>query len=176
MDWIRLTSKHEHYFEEAWSIYKQSFPIYEQRLLEDQEKAMNHPNFSFTAIVEDEKVIAMIGYWTWDNYQYIEHLAVHPSMRGRQIGTTILNDLAKQKNLIILEIDPPIDEISIRRLHFYEGVNFKLNDYNHVHPPYRKGYQGHDLKILSYEKPINEAMFKNFKHYLVETVMQFSQK
>ena len=175
MEWIRLLSKNDTYFEETWEIYEQSFPIFEQRLLDDQVNAMLRNEFSFTAIVEDEQVIAMIGYWTWDRYQYVEHLAVHRSMRGRQIGTRILNDLAKQGKTIILEIDPPVDKLSVRRLHFYESVGFKLNDYIHIHPPYRKAYHGHELKVLSYEKHINKDIFQNFKKYLFETVMQFSQ-
>ena len=191
MEWIRLTDVNNDYFKGVWAIYEQSFPIFEQRLLSDQEKAMQHEDFHFMAIVENQNVIAMMGYWDFQTakqlsptagvikgqqLQYVEHLAVHPSMRGRQIGTKVLNQLAEKGKTIILEIDPPVDNISINRLHFYEKVGFKLNDYDHVHPPYRQGYHGHDLKILSYGQTISDETFKEFNHYLKNTVMQFAQK
>ena len=53
---------------------------------------MEHRNFSFTAIVEQQKVVAIVGYWIFNKYVYIEHLAVHPLMRGLQIGSTRKND------------------------------------------------------------------------------------
>lgn len=191
MEWIRLTDVENEYFKGAWEIYEQSFPIFEQRLLSDQEKAMQHEDFHFMAIVEDNNVVAMIGFWgpkpteqvsatngviNGRQFQYVEHLAVHPSMRGRQIGTKVLNQLAEEGKTIILEIDPPVDSISINRLHFYEKVGFKLNDYDHVHPPYRQGNHGHDLKVLSYGQTISDETFEAFNHYLKNTVMQFAQK
>ena len=174
MKWVKLTSPNDIYFDEAWEIYEQSFPIFEQRLLADQVKAMTHLDFSFTVIVEKQKVVAIVGYWTFNEYMYIEHLAVHPSMRGRQIGSTLLKELSQQGKTMILEINPPVDDISIRRLKFYETVGFKLNSYSHVHPPYRQNYEGHELKVLSYEDPISPKIFHEFTTYLNEVVMEYA--
>ena len=71
---------------------------------------MQHEDFHFMAIVEDNNVIAVIGFWEphpaeqvfainevikGRQFQYVEHLAVHPSMRGRQIGMKVLNQLTE---------------------------------------------------------------------------------
>lgn len=152
---------------------------------------MQHEDSHFMSIVEANNVIAMIGYWNFQaakqlsptagvikgpQFQYVEHLAMHPSGCGHQIGTKVLNQLAEEGKTIILEIDPPVDHISINRLHFYEKVGFKLNDYDHVHPPYRQGYQGHDLKILSYGQTISAETIEGFTHYLKNKVIQFFKK
>jgi hypothetical protein len=41
-------------------------------------------------------------------------------------------------NLVILEIDPPVDSFSIRRKDFYLRLGFHENNYQHYHPAYRK--------------------------------------
>ncbi|MFQ7174872.1 MAG: hypothetical protein ACLRQF_24210 [Thomasclavelia ramosa] len=69
-----------------------------------------------------------------------------------------------------------MDNISIKRLHFYENVGFKLNDYPHVHPAYRLEYKGHELKVLSYPQGISLHVFKIFRQYLNDTVMKYSER
>ncbi|MFQ7174873.1 MAG: GNAT family N-acetyltransferase [Thomasclavelia ramosa] len=85
MKWIRLRSSDEKYFNQAWAIYEQSFPVFEQRLLRDQQAAMKDEEFYFIAIVEEERVIAIVGYWIYPQFIYIEHLAVHPEVRGQKL-------------------------------------------------------------------------------------------
>ena len=92
MKWIRLRSSDEKYFNQAWAIYEQSFPVFEQRLLRDQQAAMKDEEFYFIAIVEEERVIAIVGYWIYPQFIYIEHLAVHPEVRGQKIGTKVLHE------------------------------------------------------------------------------------
>ena len=41
--------------------------------------------------------------------------------------------LGKKEKTIILEIDPPSDDISIHRKSFYERCGFKENAFSHVH-------------------------------------------
>lgn len=176
MKWIRLRSSDEKYFNQAWAIYEQSFPVFEQRLLRDQQAAMKDEEFYFIAIVEEERVIAIVGYWIYPHFIYIEHLAVHPEVRGQKIGTKVLHELRELQKTLILEIDPPVDNISIKRLHFYENVGFKLNDYPHVHPAYRLEYKGHELKVLSYPQGISLHVFKIFRQYLNDTVMKYSER
>ena len=75
---------------------------------------------------------------------------------------------------MILEINPPVDDISIRRLKFYETVGFKLNSYSHVHSPYRQNYEGHELKVLSYKNSISPEVFHEFTACLKDVVMQYA--
>ena len=73
---------------------------------------------------------------------------------------------------MILEIDPPADDISVRRKNFYERAGYRANGFEHVHPPYRRGFNGHRLVIMSSPAPLSEEEYKIFARYLSETVMR----
>lgn len=72
------------------------------------------------------KFIGEILYWDIGGVYYIEHFCVLPAMRNKHYGQRILN--AYQHIPLILEIDPPIDEVSIRRKRFYERFNHYLKN------------------------------------------------
>ena len=71
---------------------------------------MKDEEFYFIAIVEEERVIAIVGYWIYPQFIYIEHLAVHPEVRGQKIGTKVLHELRELQKTLILEIDPPVED------------------------------------------------------------------
>jgi hypothetical protein len=75
-------------------------------------------------------------------------------------------------NLVILEIDPPVDSISIRRKDFYLRLGFHENKYQHYHPAYRKQNAPHELVILSYPRNISDMEYTKFNEYLKKTIMQ----
>ena len=82
-----------------------------------------------------------------------------------------LAELCGQGIPVILEIDPPVDEISIRRQHFYERCGFAKNPFPHVHPPYRKGFRGHPLVVMSAPGALTQETYDRFAGYLQNTVM-----
>lgn len=74
---------------------------------------------------------------------------------------------------IILEIDPPVDDISRRRKGFYERNGFIANDYDYTHLPYHRDCKGHRLIIMSSPRRIDEAEYNNFLDYMRRRVMVF---
>ena len=104
-------------------------------------------------------------------FAYVEHFCIEPNLRGLHYGQSALKALCAQCGLVILEIDPPVDEISIRRKCFYERCGFKENPYAHVHPAYREGFSGHELKIMSWPRAITPAEYGRFNAYLITRVM-----
>lgn len=175
MKFIRINSKNDNYFKEAMEIYKISFPIFEQRVLKNQIEVLEHKEYHCTVICENNKLIGILFYWEHDNYRYIEHFAIDKSLRGKNYGSKILNKFCESDKETILEIDMPIDEISIKRLQFYSKLGFKLQEFEHIHPPYRKGYEGHRLKVMSFNENLSKDKYENFNIFLNETVMRFSE-
>ncbi|WP_328286197.1 N-acetyltransferase [Clostridium culturomicium] len=108
-------------------------------------------------------------------YTYIEHLAISPNLRGKNYGSKILRDFCKDNKDTILEIDNPIDEISIKRLQFYSKTGFKLQDFEHIHPPYRQEYDGHYLKVLSFNRDLSKEEYEEFNTFLKTKVMKYSE-
>ena len=72
---------------------------------------------------------------------------------------------------VVLEIDPPVDEIARRRQGFYQRCGFAVNPYPHVHPPYRPEYPGHELVVLSSPRALTPAEYGAFACYLSAVVM-----
>lgn len=175
MDFIRIYNKKNKYWKAIWNIYEESFPIFEQRTIGNQEEVLKDDRYNCVAVLDKDFVVGIIFYWKWDNYKYIEHLAIEKSLRGRNYGSKILEKIYDDGEFVILEIDPPVDKISLKRLKFYENKSFRLQEFNHVHPPYRKEFKGHKLKVMSYNKNLSLNEYNNFNDFLRNTVMKYSQ-
>jgi len=172
MESIRLMSTADPLYESFRAIYDISFPIYEQRTVEQQEYAFSFSCYHLDTYVNDGKLIGFIAYWEFDSYLYIEHFAIHPDERGKGTGKSILEHLIQtHSKYILLEIDPVQDEISARRLRFYSSIGFLENPHQHVHPAYREGFEGHRLTVLTTERVITPDEYEVFAHDLSHTVM-----
>ena len=164
--------------EQVWGLYEGSFPACEKRSYPAFITATSDARFNAKVILNDGgNLAAILFYWLADNMLYVEHLAVNPVMRGENIGSTVLKELIKtyKNHVIILEIDPPVDEISIRRLNFYERVGFVSNDYHFIHPSFAVGEkaQPHKLVILTYGKTISPEEFGAFKELLKNVALKY---
>ena len=69
------------------------------------------------------------------------------------MGSAALSAFCRKVGRVILEIDPPVDDISIRRLHFYERLGFVANPYQYIHPSFRKPFTPHRLVLMSIPAP-----------------------
>lgn len=79
---------------------------------------------------------------------------------------------ASAKKTVIPEIDPPNDEVSVRRKAFYERAGYRANPFEHIHPPYHSEYKGHRLVVMTCPTAISENEYKNFNSYLENVVMK----
>lgn len=78
----------------------------------------------------------------------------------------------RAQKTVILEIDPPNDEVSARRKAFYERAGYRANPFEHIHPPYHSEYKGHRLVVMTCPTAISENEYKNFNSYLENVVMK----
>lgn len=175
MEFIRITAKDHLHWEHLMAIYEGSFPIFEQRTMADQVAVLRDEQYHCVAVCEQDLLVGLLFYWEFGQYQYIEHLAIAPNLRGKNYGSRLLKEFCDNEHTIILEIDPPVDEVSIKRLRFYSNLGFKLQEFKHIHPPYRRGYEGHHLKVLSYNKDLSSGEYHMFNTFLVDRIMKYSQ-
>ena len=171
MDFIRLTDPAAPEFEAAFALYEVSFPLHERRTRSAQAARLSHPEYRFTLLYEGDQFQGILLYWEGPGFRYVEHFAIAPELRGGGVGARALAELCGQGIPVILEIDPPVDEISVRRQHFYERCGFAKNPFPHVHPPYRKGFRGHPLVVMSAPGVLTQETYDRFAGYLQDTVM-----
>ena len=115
--------------------------------------------------------MGILLHWEEEGFSYVEHFATDPALRGQGLGARALELLNSRGKSVVLEIDPPVDQISIRRQHFYERCGFVKNPFSHVHPPYRPEYPGHELVVLSSPRALTPAEYGAFACYLSAVVM-----
>ncbi len=95
------------------------------------------------------KPIGLLTTWTFDSFTYIEHFALSPEVRGRGYGSEALAMLiARTEQPLILEAEPPTDELTRRRIGFYERSGFTLYDYPYVQPAYTADSQPVPLCLM----------------------------
>ena len=172
MDLLEITRKQDPLYPAFEQVYATSFPLFEQRTEQQQEQAFQSPNYHLEVYLKDNLFIGFISYWDFSTYEYIEHFAIHENFRGQGYGSLLQEDFNKRLNkIILLEIDPIMDEVSANRLKFYKKCGFFENSYDHLHPPNRNTYQGHALIILTTERPITEDEYIQFCSDLRNIVM-----
>lgn len=171
MNFERITTNAHPMYASARELYGISFPTHEQREEPSQIAILGEKTYHFDLIYEGDAFVGLVLYWETEGYIYIEHLCILPQQRNRHYGQQALSLLAQRKKPLILEIDPPVDEISRRRKAFYERCGFVENPYPHVHPPYHRGCKGHELVIMSSPAGISPEEYDAFRHDLQEKVM-----
>lgn len=172
MKFKRLSSAADAAFGPAFDLYGVSFPIHEQRLIESQCRIITHPEYHFDLIYDDGgDWCGSILYWETAEFIYVEHFCILPERRGHGCGQRALELLGSKNKTVILEIDPPVDETSVRRKGFYERCGYRANSFAHIHPPYRMGFKGHELVIMSYPRALSQDEYDRFNDYLKGVVM-----
>lgn len=170
MEIKRITHTSDPLYEKALALYQISFPAHEQREPLSQQQILQHSDYHFDTVCDGGEFVGEILYWDIGGAFYIEHFCVLPAMRNRHYGQRILH--AYQKTPLILEIDPPADDISLRRKGFYERCGFVENPYAHIHPPYHSGNAGHELVVMSSPKMLRPDEYEKFRCYLQGVVMK----
>lgn len=175
MEYLKIYPDNTDKWEKVWNLYESSFPIAERRRLEDHKRAFSNSLFHPLSVWEEEELLAIIFYWEWDNYRYIEYLAVSENMRGKGIGFQIINHMKDSNHTLILEIDPLVNELSVRRLQFYERAGFTLTPYRFLHLPYRLNGTTQELLILSYPDMITKTQHNDFLYFMKEHVSLYCE-
>ncbi len=172
MKFVRLSSAAGGLYEDAINLYRDSFPLHEQREAEAQAGIMEKEAYQFNLIYEEKEPVGLLLCWETDSFIYVEHFCISPGMRNRRYGRRALDLLCRRSKTVILEIDPPVDEISTRRKGFYERAGFHPNRFVHIHPPYHKEYSGHSLEVMSYPAVLTDSMYQEFYDFLKKIVME----
>ena len=171
MKFVRLTDVNDPMYSQALNLYKNSFPYHELREDDSQFRIMKNDEYHFCLIYDGDEFIGDIFYWETEDFIYVEHFCISEEKRNKNYGRRALESFGAGKT-VILEIDPPEDDISIRRKGFYELCGFRINEFNHVHPPYHNSCKPHALKIMTRPEMIDENMYDKFNSYLSDVVMK----
>lgn len=155
-------------------LYNQSFPIEERRSISNIFYLLNHnKRYSIKVVVNDEdKLVGLLCYWTFDEFVYAEHLAIDTNVRGKGLGTKVMNCFVDEINKpLILEIEIPDNEISQRRLNFYLRQGFTYwEDLEYSQPPYHDTTSSVPMKLLTLGDLDLNLKFEYIKRFIYKQV------
>ena len=168
----QIKNTEHHYFAEFWKIYSTSFPLNERRTSEQQIVVFKKTEYQVNCYLSENHIIGFIAFWTTKEFVFIEHFAVSSEVRSKGFGRVILKPFLEGKAIpVILEIEPPIDDLTRRRLRFYESSGFIRNKHLHFQPPYHPEDQPLQLDILTYPHQIATDLYLQFSQFQKNIVM-----
>ena len=154
------------------SLYGVSFPAFELRSESQQVSAFGNSHYRLLGFEEAGRFVGFISYWQFDGYCYVEHFAVDTALRGMGCGSRLLNAfVGGADGIVILEIDPIVDDVAEARWRFYRRCGFLQNPYCHHHPPYDKAYRPHPLVVLTSGRLLSAEEYGRFYDDLCNVVM-----
>ncbi|MFI3331728.1 MAG: GNAT family N-acetyltransferase [Rikenellaceae bacterium] len=160
-----VTSPSDNLFPFVWELYLAAFPENERRSLDYHTETMTKDKFHCDAILEGDEPVGLLFWWDLSDFVFVEHLATSPDVRGKGIGNQILSAIISESiKPILLEVEHPLDELSRRRIGFYERIGFVLNEYEYRHPSYQqKEGEFVDLLVMTHPGAITKEDLQKFK-------------
>lgn len=146
----RILSTDDSLFERFSELFQSSFPVNERRPLESLRKIISaEPDVYCDAVLRDTVFVGLLVYWDFSDFVYVEYLAVNPDIRGGGIGARVLSQLKDfVRRSVVLEVEPPLNELAKRRIGFYERNGFVLLENEYFQPSYGL-VPGLELKLMS---------------------------
>ena len=154
----------------VYGLMQRSFPKDELRTYAEQKRLFSLPCFDMTVLENFTEIIGFISVWDLDGFRYVEHLAVSAKHRGMGYGSKILKDYMSShpSERYVLEVEPPRDEVSKKRVEFYEKLGFTLNDYEYIQPAL-SGKEV-ELRIMATGGALSEEEFNGIRKILYGVV------
>ena len=159
-------------FPEIYRIMQASFSDDEYRPYDEQLALFEEPEYRIYYMPA-----GFLAVWEFESFIYIEHFAVDPALRNSGTGSAMLQELVKQyQKPICLEVELPEDELTRRRIGFYERNGFVFNEYPYIQPPISKGKSPVPLRIMTYKSEITREEFQKMKEILYRRVYKCEAK
>lgn len=163
-------------FEMVYPILQEAFPITEVREKQAQQALLEKSAYRLYQIKDEkDEVAGVLAIWELaEDFVYVEHFAICPEKRNGGFGGDVLEAFVKWygKN-VVLEVELPEDDLTKRRIGFYQRHGFVLNDYPYLQPPLRKGQGFLPLRLMTSPYHIDEAMYTKYRKLIYENVYAY---
>lgn len=155
---------HESLWSRIEQTYIQSFPESERRPFPLVRRLVDeNPAFTVYALFKESGSHRMyagfLTAWDFNDFVYIEHFAIDEAARNGGIGGKALKQfLAACQAPVVLEVEIPTDDLSKRRIGFYERLGFRLDTHVYHQPPYQKGGPTLEMRLMTYgDLPLSDS-------------------
>ncbi len=155
-------------FAEFLDLMHEAFPISERRTDEEFSSLRTHPNVQLLCTLDGEHLRGAMLLWRMDEFVFVENFATHPAARNQGLGSAMLNRIEPP---CVLEVEPPEDELTRRRVGFYRRNGFVLNEYEYYLPCLNEETErSPQLFLMSRPEALTPERFEAAKNTLYSTV------
>lgn len=163
------TNKNAFYAHFSEKLMEEAFPLCERPSFMDMERR-DSSLFHACTILKGEEAVGLFNFWSFSDFDYIEHFAISPQLRNNGIGQVALQHfLQKSPRMTILEAELPTNELAERRLLFYQRNGFFINPHPYIQPAYRPNGETLAMNILSTQE-LDDDSFEKVRHHLYRFV------
>ena len=150
-------------------LYEASFPEQERRTMPQLLQLLPEPGMHVHALTLGGQMAGLSIHWLFDDFLFLEHLAIIPPLLGQQLGRQAVQWLqAQTKGPLVLEVEHPVHETSRRRIAFYERSGLILHpDFPYQQPSYQKGGAPVPMHLMTSETVADSAL-----HNIAATIRQ----
>jgi RimJ/RimL family protein N-acetyltransferase len=155
------------------NLFLSAFPEDERRNTDAQRyNTDENPLFYCCLAEEDNEPIGFFTFWDFDTFCYGEHFAIDPARRNGGYGQQVIRALLEKINRpLVLEVELPEDEMSSRRIGFYERQGFTLwKEVPYTQPSYRPGGHTLPMHLMATEGLNPEEHFEKVKQRIYKDV------
>lgn len=147
---IRITHSDDERLKKLLSLYEEAFPAVERRSIGQLKRLIEEkPEMYFNAITCDEVLAGLFVYWNMGDFYYMEHLAVFSPMRNLKVGQQVLDYVAQHlTGLRLLEVEPTTDEMTTRRVNYYQRNGYEILDKEYMQLSYEEDQEVGNLWIM----------------------------
>lgn len=172
IEFVRITKKEDPLLKRMQQTYKDSFPYKERRdMAEVENLTENNPLTTVYAIFHDGEYAGFLTYWTFDDFIYAEHFGIEKELRNKGIGEQAFFKFVSEAPLpVVGEVERPADDLTTRRVKFYERMGLRLYDRPYLHPAFHKNGQKIEVCMVSYGPIDLEKEFDRIETYLYKYV------
>lgn len=164
----------EETFDEIFPLLEAAFPVTELRIKADQRKLLAEEDYRLYGVRKDGNFTAVFATWEIDDFLYIEHFAVKEEYRNGGYGGSLLDRLLEEKGRpMVLEVEVPEDDMTRRRIGFYERHGLVYNDYPYLQPPMRKGQEMLPLRFMTKPGAVDEKTYERYKKQIYRIVYKY---
>ena len=144
-------------FDLIYSEMEKSFIREEIRDYDSALEALNDEKYSIYHVADGDTRVGFMTVWELSGFAFLEHFVTYEKFRNKGYGHKALALLKEKFKCIMLEAEPPREDIQKRRISFYERNGFQKNDFPYIQPPYRASDTGVRLILMSYPTPLYDA-------------------
>jgi len=158
-------------FEPAWRVYCASFPDTERRLRAEHLDALKEPRYRFSAVMRDQSVIGVLGWWNLPGFCFVEHFAIAPEHRAEGLGQRAMRLLQEHASEpIVLDVEPyGWDALANRRITFYKRLGFGYSAQSVFLPAY-DGKPIAPTNFMAWRMPLDEAACGRIFHAVTREI------